>query len=93
MVGQDTGSHNITGSEKEIGMTTGMGYTLATSGEHQFLRHYTTMRQQNAPEGLNAESSRPASARGGDISLDIPFYRTIGVKSKSFGDPNEKAHL
>jgi hypothetical protein len=41
-----------------------------------------------AGRGLNAENSRPASARGGDISLDIPFYRTTGWVL-SFGSPND----
>jgi hypothetical protein len=32
--------------------------------------------------GLNAETkNRPASSRGGDFSLDIPFYRTSAVSS------------
>src|SRR3982074_661199 len=50
-------------------------------------RLYTTTRRQ-AQKGLNAENSRPASARGGDISLDIPFYRTTGWGLSS-GSPHD----
>lgn len=34
-----------------------------------------------APEGLDAKAKIcAASARGGDISLDIPFYRPTGIQ-------------
>src|SRR5258708_34747501 len=71
LMGQDTGSRNTTGSEKEIGMTTEKANPRHLARQ----RLYTTTRRQ-VQKGLNAENSRPATARGGDISLDIPFYRT-----------------
>jgi hypothetical protein len=47
-----------------------------------------TTTRRLAQKGLNAENSRPATARGGDISLDIPFYRTTGW-TDLFGSPND----
>ena len=67
-------------------MTTGMRTPRHLARPVQ--RLYTTMRQQNAPEGLNAENSRSASARGENISLDIPFYRTTGWPLSS-GSPSD----
>src|ERR1700716_1493040 len=73
LMGENTGSPNTTGSEKEIRMTTENANPRHMARTVQ--RLYTTTRRQ-AQKGLNAENSRPATARGGDISLDIPFYRT-----------------
>src|SRR3982074_2477481 len=80
LMGQDTGSGNTTGSEKEIGMTTENANPRHLARPVQ--RLYTTTRRQ-AQKGLNAENSRPATARGGDISLDIPFYRAQGSQRSS----------
>ena len=85
-MGQDTGSPNTTGSEKEIGMTTENANPRHLARPVQ--RLYTTTRRQ-AQKGLNAENSRPATARGGDISLDIPFYRTGGW-ARLFGSPKTR---
>lgn len=51
--------------------------TLLGGRNHSALRH-------NAPasrgEGLDATANfRPSSAQRGNISLDIPFYRTEGL--------------
>ena len=66
-----------------------MGTHSPLRGEisHAVLRHDAPAKRER--EGLDAKANfRPASARWGIISLDIPFYRTTGWPD-FFGSPND----
>ena len=69
------------------------GYRKALALSSRDTRRVTRILTHHASathsEGLNAKTnSRPASARGGIICLDIPFYRTYGEEvGERIGEP------